>query len=233
MKIALAQIQSSPGNLTSNWKRHSEMIDKAINEKCELIVFPELSLSGYEPTLAKQIIKADLSILKEIKKVSMEKDISICFGLPTESKKGIHISAILNHPDGSMDIYSKEHLHKDEIAYFQPGDSNQLFISGNVKAGFAICYEISIDEYMEQIADLSPSLFIASVSKDSVGLSKAKSRLAQLAKKYKWTVFMVNNIGPADNFIAAGGSFIINSEGKIIDELSSDQEGILCYEIIE
>jgi len=55
MKIALAQLQSESGNIKANIKKHLDYIDKAAAAKADFIVFPELSLTNYEPHLAREL----------------------------------------------------------------------------------------------------------------------------------------------------------------------------------
>ena len=55
MKIALCQIKPKSGDITFNISKHMEFIAKAINANADFICFPELSLTGYEPELAKEL----------------------------------------------------------------------------------------------------------------------------------------------------------------------------------
>ena len=86
MRLAIAQIKSSPGDIAINISKHLEAIDLAVMNGAKLIGFPELSLTGYEPTLA-EALAFDISDqrLKVFETRSTELGISIGVGLPTKS----------------------------------------------------------------------------------------------------------------------------------------------------
>jgi predicted amidohydrolase len=87
-----------------------------------VIIFPELSLTGYEPTLAKELaIHQDDKRLDDFQQISDLHGITIGLGAPTKGSKGICISMIFFQPHRERRLYSKKYLHADEYPYFVSG----------------------------------------------------------------------------------------------------------------
>lgn len=119
MKICIAQTKPIKGDIDSNIAAHLKMTDIAVLLSTDLIVFPELSLTGYEPLLSEGLatIATDKS-LEVFQKVSDTKGIIICVGLPTRGDLGIHISMAIFQPYQAPLTNSKQYLHSDELPIF-------------------------------------------------------------------------------------------------------------------
>src|SRR5690554_4460008 len=119
MKISVAQIRPTKGNLAENVLRHKKMIALAVACKADGIFFPELSLTGYEPTLAEALAKdPGDGIFDEFQHISTERSFTIGVGMPTKSNSGIQISMLIFQPNSPRQCYSKQQLHPDELSYF-------------------------------------------------------------------------------------------------------------------
>src|SRR5512142_292721 len=102
MKICLAQTRPERGVIEANINNHLALIDTAISHGADCIIFPELSLTAYENSLAKELATtiAD-ERLAVFEQVSKEGNITIGVGIPTKAEVGIHISMILFQPSKS------------------------------------------------------------------------------------------------------------------------------------
>lgn len=124
MKIALAQMRSAAGNIEKNTLRHQEMIGEALKQDAEMIIFPELSLTGYEPRLAKSLaIYPEDPRLDVFQQTSDAGNIVIGLGAPTRHASGICISLLFFLPGQECRLYSKRYLHIDEEPYFVSGQN--------------------------------------------------------------------------------------------------------------
>ena len=228
IKIALAQTAPITGDINSNIKDHKRWIDLAVNDKCDLIVFPELSLTGYEPTMAKKLA---LSItdprLDDFKKLGNQYKISIAVGAPIQTQDGICIGLILYQSNENVRVYSKKYLHPDEMPFFIPGENLNKIKVNQVSIAFAICYEINIQEHVEEQIKTRPSIYIASVAKFKNGMDQATKRLGEIAKDNKLPVGVCNSVGAADQGICAGGSAFWDQEGNILEQLDNTQPEML------
>ena len=103
MKIALAQINPISGDIEKNIVIHKNWIEKAAKSQADLIVFPELSLTGYEPGLVEKIaVEKSDSRLDELQKICKAKNISAAVGLPLKNKHGNMISMFIFQPDHDL-----------------------------------------------------------------------------------------------------------------------------------
>jgi predicted amidohydrolase len=93
MKICAAQTRSIKGDIQNNIAIHKKLIDLAIANGADLIIFPELSLTGYEPTLAKELAtNQDDGRFDDFQEISDANQMTIGVGVPTKSPAGICIS---------------------------------------------------------------------------------------------------------------------------------------------
>lgn len=230
MKIALAQITSQKGDLQANSTHHKKLIKLAIKKSAATIIFPELSITGYEPSLAKDLaVNDNATVFGDFQNLSDNNNITIGFGIPTKQKEGICISMLLFSPNQVLQVYSKKYLHADEEPFFISGKNETIFIK-NTKIALAICYELSVKEHAASAIEKGANMYLASVAKTADGVKKAHQRLAQIAKTYKIPVLMVNSIGPNDDFISAGQSAIWDATGSLIGHLSDTDEGLLIFD---
>lgn len=232
MKICVAQTKSEKGNIKSNIENHLGWIELAVAEKSDLIIFPELSLTGYEPELAKELATdQNDSRLDKFQKISDSNKITIGIGLPTKSDSGILISMVIFEPNQERKIYSKQKLHLDELRYFIQGNGQIILTIKNKKVAPAICYESLQSEHSEKANRLGAEIYLASVAKSQNGIEKAFTHYPKIAKKFSMPVLMSNSVGFCDNFLSVGQSAVWNNKGELLEKLGSDKEGLLIFEM--
>lgn len=225
MKIALAQIQSVPGNVEANLRKHLGFIKRAANEASSMIIFPELSLTGYEPTLARELaFGEDDPRLNIFQQLSDHYRMVIGVGVPTQQEAGVCISLLLFQPMAARQVYSKKYLHQDEEAYFVSGQNFASLLVNDRKVAFAICYELSIPEHTDEAMAQGAEIYLASVAKSASGVANAHQRLATIARENAIPVLMVNNVGPADDFVGAGNSATWNKQGELTAQLDQEED---------
>lgn len=231
MKICVAQVKPVTGDILRNIENHLKYVKLASSLGAEAIFFPELSLTGYEPTLAKALaINQNDKRLKAFQKISDTKQILIGVGAPTRHFDGICISMILFQPNLPRRLYSKQYLHKDEEPYFVPGKKSSLLELGDHKIAIAICYEISVPLHCKNAFEKGATIYLASVAKFKDGFEKAMERLSQISDQYSMTVFMANSIGIADGHTCAGTSSVWNDRGLLLAQLDDSNEGLLILD---
>lgn len=231
MKICVAQTRPVKGDIDKNIGKHDQFIDLASSCGAALIIFPELSLTGYEPSLAKKLA-ADLMDPRFdcFQTISDRKQLIIGAGMPTRNKEGICISMLLFQPNKERQIYSKKYIHPDEEGVFIAGDGANGILGDNPKVALAICYEISVPAHALKAARLEADIYIASVAKSEKGIKDAGSRLASIASQHSMTVLMANSVGPSEGFISAGNTAIWDHSGLVAAQLNESNEGILMID---
>jgi predicted amidohydrolase len=229
MKVAIAQTRPITADISRNIRQHTRLIDQAASSEAEIIVFPELSLTGYEPTMAHTLaVDPDDKRLDIFQQMSDTHRLIIGAGIPTRHGDGICISMAVFQPGKSRQLYSKKYLHADEEPFFVSGDHGPGRIGEGI--ALAICYEISVPEHAEDAFANGAKVYIASVAKFMHGIDKALTRLADIANAYSMTVLMANSVGQADGYECAGKSSIWNNKGGLLGQLDDCREGMLLID---
>ena len=209
MKICIAQTRSIKGDIGQNIIQHKELAELAALRSAQIIIFPELSLTGYEPDLANTLAtNKDDERFNELQQVSDEKNIVIGAGIPVRSDKGIQIGMILFRPFQSRQTYFKQYLHPDEEPHFVKGPCQKILEGVSDDIALAICYEISVPGHAERAHKDGAKIYIASVAKTVGGMEKAFDTLAMTSKKYSMVVLVSNCVGECEGKEAGGRSAI-------------------------
>ncbi len=231
MKVCVVQMEAVPGNIASNLERHFRLAELAISKKADLIVFPELSLTGYEPRLASSLALAPLDPrLAVFEEFARDHTVTLAVGLPTHTPAGLCISQMIFQPDQNRRLYSKRYIHADERAFFVCGRNLDPLDLNGVRVAFAICFEISVSRHARVAAKEGAQLYVASVAKSAQGLEQAEARLAEIARTYSMPVLMANFVGPCHDFEASGRSAAWSQDGELLGQLDRTGDGILVLD---
>jgi len=230
MKLALAQTKPVTGNINANVVAHEQFILNAVALGADAIFFSELSLTGYEPALAEVLAIAPTDArLKLFQELSNQHILTIAVGAPLKTQAGIIIPLLIFQPGQSVLVYGKQYLHPDEEPWFVPGNNLAPISINDCRVGLAICYELSVEEHLNNVMPAKPDVYIASVAKFSKGIEPSYKRLATIASTGLYTLF-VNSVGKADNGVCAGGSAVWNRKGELLTSLDAHREGLLIFD---
>ncbi|MEE4349831.1 MAG: carbon-nitrogen hydrolase family protein [Pacificimonas sp.] len=241
MILAAAQFRSKAGDVASNIDRHLQFADEANRHGADIIVFPELSLSGYEPTLAEGLeTTADDTRFEPLKRHAQALTMTICAGMPLMTSGKPEIGMIVWQPDGRAETYGKQILHDDELPFFSSAKRNlTISIKGQCLVP-AICYESLQTSHAEAASKGGANVYLASVAKPEGGMRKAVAHYPTMAKQHKMTVIVANAVGPSDNFVSVGQSAVWNSTGGCLGSCNETDEALLiadmpngCVEIVD
>jgi predicted amidohydrolase len=231
MKFCAAQTNPIKGAIEQNTVAHIKMIELAIANEVDFIVFPELSLTGYEPELAQELATTvQDNRLDVFQQLSDANAITIIVGLPTIGDLGIHISAIIFQAQQPRQSYSKQFLHTDEDKYFISGNQSIILQQEQYKIALAICYELSVPEHASVAAKNEATVYSASVLNSIQGVDKDIHRLSAIAKEYGMLTLMANYVGISGGYTCAGKTSIWNTNGKIIGQLDDLQQSLLIVD---
>jgi len=231
MKICIAQTQSSEGKVEESIQNHMHIIESAIKLNVHLIIFPELSITGFEPSLTKELAtNLEDPIFNQFQEKSDIHKITIGVGMPINTVDGIHVSILIFQPNEKRTMYAKQLLHPDELPYFICGKENIILNLKETKIAIGICYEALQPQHFLNAIENDADIYIASVSKPAVGVKKAYNHFSKTAKEFNTPILMSNSIGYCDNFLSVGQSAIWNKKGTVVDQLDDENQGILIYD---
>lgn len=231
MKIAAAQLQSVPGDIAANTVKHLVMIDRAADMGADVVFFPELSLTGYEPalsgSLAMSLADARLDVFQA---TADQNELLIGLGLPLAGEQGVQIGMAWFTPGQPRQAYAKQFLHPDEEPYFVVGDSSLMLEWGGQKLAPAICYESLLDVHIGSVVAGGADIYLASVAKDLKGVRQAAVHYSDISKRRGIPVIMANSVGSCDDFVAAGLSGAWRPTCGSSIQLDQDSNGVVLFD---
>jgi predicted amidohydrolase len=233
MRIAIAQIEAVKGNIEKNIENHLKWIKQAIQNDADMVVFPELSLTGYEQDLAESLATdQDDTRLDEMQNLSDKNKITIGVGLPTRKEKNVFVSMIIFQPHKERITYAKQYLYPPEKSVFTAGKNPLVLNFETEVVSPAICYEASNKAHYEYASQNNATIYIASVLSSTGGIEAELKKLSDIAKNKKMVTFMANYIGKSGGYECAGRSSVWNEKGELIGQLGDKNEGIIIFDTI-
>jgi predicted amidohydrolase len=233
MRIGLAQIRSERGNLQGNIDHHLAALEKTATHSVELVVFPELSLTNYDPGIAGDAaIDALDARLDVFQRFADRLGTAVVVGAPLKSPAQPMIAMVVFRPGEDRRVIGKQYLHADEAGFFTPASGPVGVLDMDLRIGLAICYEISVPEHAAKSVGRGVGLYLASVAKTAEGVAAARASLSATARRYTIPVLMVNCVGTCEGKAAGGGSMVIDEAGRLVAQLGGREEGVLLYDTV-
>ncbi|MGA8164733.1 MAG: NAD+ synthase [Waddliaceae bacterium] len=253
MRVLLAQINPTVGDIDGNTQKILKRIAYAQKQRVELVVFPELALSGYPPEdflHLPHFIRAIEDHLENI--VLASKDIAVIVGTPRrnpkEREKSLCNSAAIIEHQRCIGFQDKSLLPTydvfDERRYFESGDSTVAWTIKNRHVGVTICEDIwqhtemvpYTDYSRDPIIDLkkeSPH-FLVNLSASPFNSQKCRQRLsvcAGAARSLQCPVMLCNQVGGNDSLIFDGYSLSIGKHGDLLQYAKGFEEDDLIVDL--
>lgn len=232
MRIASAQFEVTVGDIAGNFQKHLDMIDLALAHQVDLIVFPEMSLTGYCREEGQNlVIESTNPIITRLKRIADTHDIMIVVGAPIELENNLYIGAYILMPNGKTELYTKQFLHEGEDEFYSSSfDYNpQIELEGEV-IQFAICADIVKEQHAINAKKTNCSIYVASIFYSDGGIEEGHELLAKYAKTYSMDVLMSNFSGQVWGVKAGGRSGFWDINGELVSEMEVDEAGLLVLE---
>jgi NAD+ synthase (glutamine-hydrolysing) len=238
LRIALAQIDTTVGDIAGNVAKVQEHIARARHQGAELVVFPELAVTGYPPEdlLLKEHFLSNARAAVE-RLAAETKDIVALVGFPERAEDVYNAAAVL--AEGEVrGIYRKTYLPNygvfDEERYFQSGARGAMIEVGDVAVGLTICEDIW--EPGPPLSDeaLAGATVIVNLSASPYYASKGEERenmLVQRARDSLAAVVFCNLVGGQDELVFDGHSVVIDHDGTVIARAHQFREELLVATI--
>ncbi|RJQ46173.1 MAG: NAD+ synthase [Nitrospiraceae bacterium] len=222
LRIALAQINPTVGDLTGNVRKIKSYITKARRVSSDIVVFPELAVTGYPPEdllLKHQFVQDNIDAMHEIRDAA--ENIVVITGF-VDRDHGIYNAAAVISDRTLIDVYRKRHLPNygvfDEYRYFRAGKRFPVYQLEGVNFGVNICEDIWRENGPSKIQALSGANIIININASPYHMGKMSIReelLSARARECGAMIFYVNTVGGQDELVFDGGSLIVNEKGLI------------------
>ena len=241
LRVGLAQINPTVGALSANAAKIVDYYNQAVVAKCELVAFPELSLTGYPPedlVLKDGFVADNLSELAKIVK-SIGDTVAVIGFVDRDDRTGeIFNAAAVCRNSAVLGVYRKHLLPNynvfDEQRYFTPGFENPLFTINDVCFGVTICEDIwQADGPVAAQASLGAVLNININGSPFHGgkLNVRHEMISARAKDNECVVAYVNQIGGQDELVFDGGSMIFSADGSLVGSADQFVEELLVCDL--
>jgi NAD+ synthase (glutamine-hydrolysing) len=236
LRVALAQINPTVGDVRGNASKISDQIARARDEGAALVVFPELALSGYPPEdllLKTSFLDAARAALREL--AARTQDIVVVVGYPEQAEDVYNTAAVLADGD-VVASYRKMYLPNygvfDEQRYFQAGAEAAIVEVNTVPIGISVCEDIWEPGPPARSEALAGAQVIVNLSASPyrAGYGARRERmLVQRAVDYLAAVVFVNTVGGQDELVFDGHSLAIDQDGEVLARAPQFEEALtLC-----
>ena len=219
LRMAAAQSHSVPGHIAANVARHCVFIDAAVTAGVKLLVFPELSLTGYDLAgLEGAALDPRDARLTPIFQSAHRNNMTIVAGAPLHNPRGLpFIGAIAFHPDGFHTSYRKHFLHPGEEKFATPGTAvSQVIDAGGVPVALAICADTANQQHPHAAVIAGATLYVAGSVITPAGYAKESNLLAGHAKLFNMGILLANHAFETGGYQSAGRSAIWLSGGQLL-----------------
>lgn len=232
MILASAQTKPKRGNIESNLIDHYNLIDLASKSHVDLIIFPEMSITGYEREKARDLAFTEGDPrLDKLRQLSVDKKMILIVGAPILKGNDLFIGAFIIKPDNSISIYIKQFLHTGEEEFFTPSfDYNPIIKLENERISISICADIVNPFHAENASKNDSTFYTASIFFTPNGIPDAYKKLSDYASLYGMNVLMSNFCGQSWGIDAGGQSGFWDNKGKLIANLNDTDSGLLIIE---
>jgi NAD+ synthase (glutamine-hydrolysing) len=254
MRIALAQINPTVGDLSGNVDRMASAAREAAGRGAELVVFPELSVTGYPPrdlVEKPSFVERSEKELERLAHETADLDLSVICGYVsrTESESGKRVfnrAAVLEHGEvvfrqakmllPTYDVF-------DEARYFRPGEREFLCTVRNKQVALTICEDAWNDrrfwkqrlyqrDPVEELFEAGGEILIC-INASPYNMGKREIRRGiyrAAARRYKRPVVYVNQVGGNDQLVFDGSSFAMSGAGEVIASARSFEEDLVMVD---
>jgi NAD+ synthase (glutamine-hydrolysing) len=240
LRLALAQINPTVGDLAGNAALIKQSVDQAVGAGAHIAIFPEMVLTGYpveDLALRPSFQVASKSALSALASELDKKIVSIVGYLDQVDGKPQNMVAVI--AGGEVKArYAKCHLPNygvfDEFRNFVAGDSTLVVRIHGVDVGIAICEDLWIDGGItSQLAARNPGLVIVpngspyERAKDDVRLALVTKR----AREAKAPLAYVNMTGGQDDLVFDGDSIVVTADGSVIARAPQFEDGVMVVDV--
>src|SRR4051794_950251 len=238
LRVALAQINATVGDIAGNAQKIREWIDRARDEDAQLVVFPELALTGYPPEdllLKTHFVDAAGAALEELAR-DVE-DIVALVGFPERRDDVYNAAAVL--ADGRVEaVYRKMFLPNygvfDENRYFQSGSQPALVELNGIALGLTVCEDIWEPGPPATAEALAGAQAIVNLSASPYHAGKPMERERMLVQRARDNIAIVvfcNAVGGQDELVFDGHSVVIDASGEVLARAPQFEESLVVCTI--
>ena len=239
MRIALAQINPTVGDVAGNSSRMIELAQTAADRGAQVVVFPELAVTGYPPedlVLKRGFVKANLEALEKI--AAATGDALVIVGFVDSRDEKLYNAAAMCHRGSVVATYHKQLLPNygvfDERRYFQPGREHVLIETEAGVLGVCVCEDAWHPNGPVISQGDAGAQIVANINASPYHKGKLHERerlLGERAQGAHASIVYVNTVGGQDELVFDGASLVVSPEGEVVTRLPQFEESVEIVDV--
>lgn len=229
--IALAQLLVSKAAVEENLQTHLAYIERAAALGANVVVFPELSLTGYELALLSQLaMHRNDAAFTALTAAAVASNTVVIAGCPLYNPNGKpYIAAVICFPNGEHTFYLKQHLHEGEDVYCVSGHESGLINVNGTRIALAVCADFTHPSHSAIAAAQQADVYLASALISPGGYAQDAELLADIAQRHQLPVLLANHVSITGGWQTCGNSGGWNAAGELTITANGTQPSlVLC-----
>lgn len=227
-RIAAAQVASVPGDIEGCVATHAAAIRAAARHGISVLVFPELSLTGYDPALAARLAIAETdSRLAPLGELAREHHLHALVGAPLRNPTGRPSIGIIVLPGDVPRTYRKMHLGGDEPEHFDPGDSPLVLEVGGHHVGLAVCADPSKPTHPLDYTERGADIYAVGVFLNAEWYESDAPRLGHYAGTFRLLTIMANHAQSVGRYPSVGRSAVWSPDGTLLAQADGAEPALV------
>jgi NAD+ synthase (glutamine-hydrolysing) len=238
LRVALAQMNTTVGDIEGNARSVSEWMDRARDSGAQIVVFPEQTITGYPAEdlwLKPHFLHAARRALDDVARGA--RDIVALVGFPEREGATYNSAAVL--ADGEVQaVYRKVLLPNysvfDERRYFEPGDAPAMIEVAGVQVGLTICEDIWYPGPPASVEAMAGAVLIVNPSASPYHCGKGRTREEMVAERARETgaaFAMCNLVGGQDELVFDGHSLVVSASGETLARAHQFEEELVVCDV--
>ena len=240
IRLALAQINLTVGDLPGNTARMLEYLQRAREAGAGLVAFPELATTGYPPEdllFKRSFVDANVEAMEEV--VVASRGIAVVLGYVQPRESGVANSAAFGFDGKLIDTYDKIFLPNygvfDEERYFVKGNTCPVYELGNVRIGVNVCEDIWYEVGPSAVQRQAGAELIININASPYHAGKSAFRrnniIGNRATENGLFVAYLNTIGGQDELVFDGNSMVCDPWGQVVARGPAFRESLIIADI--
>jgi NAD+ synthase (glutamine-hydrolysing) len=239
VRIALAQLNLTVGDVAGNTRRLIDALDEARDGGAQVFAAPELAITGYPPEdllLKRSFLDANVAALHEV--AAHTGDLLAFVGFAQPTSRALYNAAAICHRDEVVAVYRKHLLPNygvfDEVRYFDEGRGHTLVETPDGVIGVCVCEDAwsprgPVVSQGDAGAQIVVNINASPWDKHKLGLRTAM--LAERARRAGTSIVYLNTVGGQDELVFDGGSLVLDAGGEVVARLPQFEETITIVDV--
>lgn len=224
IKVALAQMNIVWEDFQANYEKIEKFTLEASNKNCDIVLFPEMSFSGFTMNIDSLPIDEE-NVLNCIKKIAIRYKINVAIGYAINNKGASNKYVVVDYKGNVLINYTKIHpfTYGEETKYYKSGEQICYCNIKEFVLSTFICYDLRFPEIF-QIASLKANIIIVAANWPEERSNHWLSLLKARAIENQCYIIGVNRVGNDKTLNYIGQSIVINPNGEIISSIEKDEK---------